>query len=342
MLAAFLVGPREIQVEDVENPRCDEHTMLLAMRATTICGSDISQYRTPDITSLPRVMGHETTGTIIDRGKGITKFEVGDRVVVQPALSCGTCRLCAEGKDNICLDGSMIGHSKQGGFAEYLVVSEENVFRLPDTIDYTEGTQLQTLATVYHSQRRLQLQPGKGVLIIGLGATGLLHVQLAKASGATPIIGVDLSPQKLELAGELGADVVIQMPDDTVLAQIKDATRGEGPDAVIEAAGVSSTVALSIEAVAPGGRVLMFGSSHDPFSGFDPFLIYRKEINIIGSRSASRADWEPVIDLVASGRIALKPLVTHQLAFQDIKKAFSLMDEGASDLIRIAVLGTGN
>jgi len=342
MLAALLVGPRKIQLEEIEKPGCGQRTMLLGMKATAICGSDINNYRNPRSEALPIVMGHETTGIVIDKGAEITKFEIGERVVVQPTLSCGTCQLCSEGRDNICLASRVIGQTIQGGFAEYMEVHEENVFKLPDAIDYTAGTQIQTLSSVYHAQKLLQLKPGQSVLVIGLGATGLLHVQLAKASGATPIVGLDLSPVKLELAKELGADTTIHMPDDTALTQIKDTTRSQGPDVVIEAVGIPSTVALSIEAVAPGGKVLMFGSGHDPLTGFDPFLIYRKEINIIGSRAASKSDWQPSINLVESGSIALKPLITHQVAFRDVKKAFALMDEGAPELIRVVVLGENN
>lgn len=342
MLAAPLVGPRKIQIEDIEAPSCSQRTVLINMKATAICGSDIKYYRTAANISLPRVLGHEMTGVVIDKGGDVRKLNIGERVIVQPALSCGACQLCYEGRDNICLAGGLRGITVDGGFAEYIVVDERDAFRLPDTTDYAEGTQIQTLATVCHAQSRLQLEPGQSVLVIGLGATGLLHVQLAKASGATPILGVDLSPQKLEIAKELGVDVTICMPDDSALEKIRDATRGHGPSSVIEAVGIPSTVALSIEAVAPGGKVLMFGSCPEPLSGFDPLLIYYKEINIIGTRSASRGDWQSSIDLVESGNIMLKPLITHRMAFQDIEKAFALMDEGSAELIRIVILGASD
>lgn len=341
MLAAFLVGPRRLRIQDVGMPSYGKGDLLLNMKAAAICGSDIKRYRNPENEALPVIMGHEVTGIVVEKGENVIKFEIGERVIVQPALYCGTCQLCSEGRSNICLAGGMIGQKVSGGFAEYLVVNEENAFRLPDTIHCIEGTQIQTLATVYHAQRRLQLEPGRSVLVVGLGATGLLHAQLAKASGAAPVIGVDLSPRKLELAKKLGVDVTIGTQNDNVLTGIRNATGGNGPDVVIEAVGIPSTVALSIEAVAPGGAVLLFGSGHDPLIGFDPFLIYYKEINIIGSRSASEADWQPSIALVEKGIIALKPLITHQVAFHEIEKAFSLMDKGITEPIRIVVLGIG-
>jgi len=341
MLAALLVGPRKIQLEDIEKPSCGQRTMLLGMKAAAICGTDLQIYRNANVT-LPRIPGHETTGVVVDKGEDVTKFGIGDRVVLDAVTFCGRCQFCCAGKEYLCPTGGLRGRDIDGGFAEYLVVDEGDAFRLADTLSYTEATQIQTLSTVYHAQKRLHLEPGQSVLVVGLGVTGFLHVQLAKVSGATPIVVVDPFPWKLELAKELGADVAIRVPDDRAVARIREATRGHGPDAVIEAVGIPSTVALSIEAVAPGGKVLMFGIGHDPLTGFDPYLIYYKEINIIGTRAASRADWQPAINLVESGNIALKPLITHQLPLQEAQKAFALMDEGAPGLIRVVVLGVDN
>ncbi len=342
MLAAILVGPRQIQLEEVENPRCGLHSMLLRIKAASICGSDFKRYRSTENKTFPKViLGHEMTGEIIDKGENVSHFGVGERVVVQPALSCGKCQLCQGGRDNICPSGGMRGTIAPGGFAEYLVIDEGDAYRLPDSIGYAEGTQIQTLATVYHAQKRLQLEARQSVLIIGLGATGFLHTQLAKATGAMPVVVVDPFPWKLELAKELGADFAIRASDENALEQVREATQGKGPDAVIEAVGIPSTVALAIETVSRGGKVLMFGSGHRPLTGFDPFLIYSKEILIIGTRSACRADWLPSIDWVKTGRIRLGPLVTHRVSLQDVQKGFALMEDGIEGVIRVVLSADG-
>lgn len=338
MLAALLVGPRKIQVKDIEKPSCGQRTMLIGMKAAAICGTDLQIYRSANV-ALPRIPGHEITGVVVDKGADITKFDIGDRVVLDAVTFCGRCQFCCAGKEYLCPAGGLRGRDMDGGFAEYLVVDEEDAFRLADTLSYPEATQVQTLSTVYHAQKRLHIEPGQSVLVVGLGVTGFLHVQLAKVSGATPIVVADPFPWKLELAKELGADVAIRVPDDSAVAQIREATRGNGPDAVIEAVGIPSTMALSIEAVAPGGKVLKFGIGHDPLTSFDPYLIYYKEINIIGTRAASRADWQPAITLVEKGSITLKPLITHQLPLQEAQKGYALMDEGAPGLIRVVMLG---
>lgn len=343
MLAAPVVGPRQIQLKEVEYPSCGPRSILVDVKATGICGSDLKFYQTPnEYLTVPRILGHEITGVVVDKGKEATRFDIGARIVVNPMYSCGTCQICYEGRDCICPAGGLMGRDVDGGFVEYMAIDEKYAFNLPDSLPYAEATQIQTLTTVYHGQRRLQLEPGKSALVIGLGATGLLHVQLAKASGATPLVVLDPFPWKLELAKDLGADVAIRASDNNVIAQIRNATRGTGPDAIIEAVGIPSTVALSVEAVAPGGKILLFGNSHDPLSGFDSFIIYFKEINLIGTRASSKTDWEPVINLVESGKITLEPLITHHLAFKDVKKGFMFMDKGEQGLIRAVVSGSGD
>ncbi|MFC1916480.1 zinc-binding dehydrogenase [Chloroflexota bacterium] len=339
MLAALLVEPHKIDLRDIEKPGCGPGTMLLDMKATAICGTDLETYRHAKV-ALPRILGHETTGIVVDKGKDVSKFNIGDRIVVNPIVSCGMCRLCFDGKDYLCPLGGLMGRDLDGTFAEYVVVNESNAYILPDELAFTEGTQLQTLATVYHAQKRLQIEPGQSALVVGLGAAGLLHVQLAKLSGATPLVVTTRSQSKLDLAKQLGADVAIRLTDDNAAAQIREATHGNGPDIVIEAVGVPSTATFSLDVVAPGGKVLMFGIFHGTLDkDFNTNLIYYKEINLIGSRAAGKGDWQPAINLVKSGGISLKPLLTHQLPLHEIQKAFELMDNGTPELIRIALLG---
>jgi len=336
MLAAQLVAPHTIKINEVDKPSCGKDSILIKIKFTAICGTDLHTYRDANV-DLPRTLGHETSGIVVDKGENVTRVEIGDRVVVDPVYSCGQCQLCSEGKSFLCAKGGLLGRESDGGFAEYVIVNEANAFKITDALSFAEATQIQTLSTVYHSQKRLHVEPGKSIMIVGMGVAGLLHVQLAKASGATPIVAVDIFQSKLDLAKKLGADVAIKVPDDNAVDKIRNAIRGRGPDAVIEAVGIPSTVSLSMESVAPGGKVLMFGIGHQPLTGWDPYMIYFKETNIVGTRAASHIDWQPSIDLVENGSINLKPLITHQLPLQEVQKAFTLMDEGDEGLIRVAV-----
>jgi L-iditol 2-dehydrogenase len=336
LLAAKLVGQRKIELRDTKVPAFDPDSVLVKVKYTAICGTDMHIYREAKV-NLPRIMGHEITGIIHDKGQKVTGVDIGDRVVVNPVYSCGKCLLCQEGKEYLCHQGGLRGRDADGGFAEYIAVKESDVFKIPDGIELAEATQIQTLSTVYHGQKRLQIKPGKCVMIVGMGITGFLHLQMAKASGATPIIAVINSKWKTELAKRLGADEVISIQDGNAAEKIKNATGMLGPDLVIEAVGIPSMVALSVESVASGGKVLLFGTGNQPLTGVNPYLLYYKEVDLINSRAASRIDWPPAINLVKSGQINLKPLVTHVIPLREIQNAFVMVDGRTSEVIRAVI-----
>ena len=220
MLAAQLVAPRTIKINEVDKPGCGKDSILIKIRFTAICGTDLHTYRDANV-DLPRTLGHEMTGIVVDKGENTTRVEIGDRVVVDPVYSCGQCQLCSEGKSSLCAKGGLLGRESDGGCAEYIAVSEANAFKITDALSFAEATQIQTLSTVYHSQKRLHVEPGKSIMIVGMGVAGLLHVQLARASGATPIVAVDIFQSKLDLAKKLGADVAIKVPDDNAVDKIR-------------------------------------------------------------------------------------------------------------------------
>jgi 2-desacetyl-2-hydroxyethyl bacteriochlorophyllide A dehydrogenase len=336
MLAAQLVGPRQIKMAEVPKPVCGKNSVLVKIKYTAICGTDLHTWRDANV-ALPRIMGHEIVGVIAEKGALVTKHQVGERVVLNQSYACGECDLCDEAKAYLCKRGGLLGRDADGGYTEYIVVSEPDAFKIPDSVPFAEATQIQTLSTVYHGQKRLQMESGRSAMVVGMGVTGFLHLQLAKATGATPVIAVDTFPWKLELAKRLGADEVLQVPDEKAVEKITALTGGKGPHAVIEAVGIPPTVSLAIQSVAPGGKVLMFGIGHQPLTGFDPYAIYFKEINLIGCRASGRADWPPSIALVKSGAINLKPLVTHIMPLTETAKGFELMDKNAQGLIRVAI-----
>jgi 2-desacetyl-2-hydroxyethyl bacteriochlorophyllide A dehydrogenase len=336
LLAAQLISPRKIELTEIDMPICDHNLVLIKVRYTAICGTDMHTYRNANV-NLPRTMGHETTGIVWDKGKNVTSVEIGDRVVVNPIYSCGQCQLCQEGKEYLCHRGGLRGRESDGYFAEYIVASESDVFKIPEGLQLAAATQIQTLSTVYHAQKRLQIEPGKSVMVVGMGISGFLHLQLAKVSGAIPVIAVINSKWKADLAQKLGADEVISIQDGNTEEKIKNVTGSLGPYIVIEATGIPSMVALSTESIASGGKVLLFGTGSQPLTGVNPYSLYFKEVNLINSRAASRTDWQPAINLVGSGVINLQPLVTHLIPLHEIQKAFNMVDERIEKFIRVAV-----
>jgi 2-desacetyl-2-hydroxyethyl bacteriochlorophyllide A dehydrogenase len=231
------------------------------------------------------------------------------------------------GKKNLCVNGGLLGRDAgSGAYAEYTVIPEHMVFKIPEKISYEEATAIQLLTTVYHSQKRVRIMPGDSVAILGIGAAGLLHTRLAKLSGANPIIAVSRSDWKLELAKNYGADITVNSKEEEPVKSILNHTNGRGADVIIEAAGAAETLKQAIEAVRPGGTILSFGVLTERVSEINFFPVYFKEISIVGSRASTGEEFEPSIKLVAIGAIDVKPLLTHMLPLEKIVEGFKLLE----------------
>jgi 2-desacetyl-2-hydroxyethyl bacteriochlorophyllide A dehydrogenase len=280
----------------------------------------------------PLIMGHEMVGEVVSEANdGIRS---GDRVIIDPVLYCGTCFHCRIGQTNLCPAGGLIGRETNGGFAEYAAVAASQVFRLPDSIDSRIAPLIQVATTCLHAQRLTSVSLGESVAVIGLGVSGQLHVQLAKARGAGKVIGISRSRFKNELAQQLGADVAIESGPGAV-AKVLDQTDGRGADVVIESTGVMTSIADAIRMARFGGRILLFGIS-SATSGALPFYdLYFKELTLINNRAATAQDFPVMIDLVDRGAVRLEPLVTHRMALDELGTALGMVEDGAERRLKI-------
>jgi len=335
MRAAILKGPRQLSIEEIERPKIGSHDVLVRIRATAICGTDVEIYKGKGGAKFPVVPGHEFAGLIEEVGTQVTAFKAGDRVVVNPAISCGNCFYCRKGLQNLCPHGGLIGRERDGGFAEYASIPESNVFSLPVEVGFEEATIITTLATALHSHRLSNIFPASTVAIVGCGFTGLLHVQLARLRGARPIIAISRSQWKLDLAEKLGAEVQVRSGDKDVLSRVKELTADRGVDLAIETAGKATTLSECVELVRPGGNVLFYGTSSDKAGDLPLFPFYFKELSIIGSRASLPEDWEPSIQMVDTGRIDVKPLVTQRIPFEELQKGIKMFEDRGVHSIRI-------
>lgn len=324
MKATVLYAPFDLRIEEVEKPKPESGEVLLKVRASGIRGTDVSIYAGKQKVTYPLIIGHEFAGQIAEVGEGVTRVKTGDRVVSDAVFSCGKCYLCQKGRRNLCVEGGIYGREKDGSYAEYIVVPEIACFKIPDNIPFEEATIIEMLATIYRGQKWIPINPGESVLIIGQGAAGLLNTQLAKVSGATPLIVSDFFQWKLELAKKFGADYIIDAKKENVLKKTMELTEGCGADIVIEAVGNPDTVKLSFEAVRPGGKILLFGITTKPVDGLNSSLFYFKEITAIGTRGLVGDEFKPLIKLVASGAINLTPLNMDQYTLDQLKSALDL------------------
>jgi L-iditol 2-dehydrogenase len=297
------------------------------VRSVGICGTDLSIYAGKIPVAYPRVMGHEIVGTIE------TGTRAGELVLVDPGIACGRCVQCREGRTNICTEGWLIGRDRDGGLCELVTIPATNVHPIPEGIDPATAPLLQVLATCAHAQRRARIAPGESAVVLGLGVTGLLHLQLARMRGAGPVIGVTRSPGKLAIAGSLGADRSVAA-DGKEAEAVAEALPG-GADVVIECVGTVAALATAMEMVRTGGRILAYGTITET-SGSLPFYdLYHKEITILGARSARVEEFPFAIDAVASGRVAFDRLVSARHLLDDVDGAIGAA--GAPGALKVLV-----
>ena len=208
----------------------------------------------------------------------------GDRVIVDPQLYCRTCFHCRIGQTHLCTNGMLVGRDRDGGFAEFVSVPPSHVFPLPESVDTRTAPLIQVLTTCLHAQRQIDIFPGEFVVVLGLGVTGQLHVQLAKARGAT-VIGVTRSADKRALAETLGADLTIAGGEDAV-ARVREATEGRGADVIVETTGVVPSLSSAIDMARSGGRLLLFGIITAKEGALPFYDLYFKELALINARVA--------------------------------------------------------
>lgn len=336
MKAMVLRAPGDLAFNDVPQPHAAPGHVLVRITHSGLCGTDLKIYRGAIPARYPRIMGHEMAGEVAGGETGDLKL--GDRVIVDPVLYCGDCFHCRIGQTNLCPAGGLIGRETDGGFAEFAAVPRAQVFRLPDSLDSRLAPLIQVATTCLHAQRLAAMSGeesrGESVAVIGLGVSGQLHVQLAKAHGAGKVIGISRSRFKNDLARELGADVTVESGPGAV-QKVVDETHGRGADIVIECTGVMASIADAIRMVRPGGRIVMFGISSASHGELPFYDLYFKELKLINSRAATGEDFPSTIDLAERGVLRLEPLITHRMALDELAAALGMLEDGAERRLKI-------
>jgi 2-desacetyl-2-hydroxyethyl bacteriochlorophyllide A dehydrogenase len=324
MKAMVLRAPSDLVEDEVARPQPAAGKVVVRITHSGVCGTDYKIFNGSIPVPYPLIPGHEMAGELADSG---------ERVIIDPETYDGTCFYCSKGLTNLCPNGTLIGRDVNGGFAEYLQVPATQVHRLPDSIDDQTAPMIQVLTTCLHAQRQVEIFPGDTVVVLGLGVTGQLHVQLAKARGAR-VIGITRSAEKRAMAEKLGADLTIAGGDDAI-AKVRDATEGRGADLTIETTGVMKQLADSIHMTRFGGKVLLFGI-YTVKEGALPFYdIYFKEISLISARVAKPEDYTACIDLVERRQVRLGPLVSDVMPLGELKAAIGLLSSDSGQRMKI-------
>ena len=322
----------ELAVADVDTPQPRRDEVLVRVRHSGICGTDLKIFTGAVPVAYPLIMGHEMAGEVVSGGDD--RVMPGQRVLVDPVLFCGTCLDCRAGRTNLCSNGGIIGREVNGGFADFVAAPRTHVHLLPDAIDTRSAPAIQVLTTCLHAQRRASVGSGQSVAVVGLGVSGQLHAQLARARGATMVIGVSRSAWKRQIAGQLGAHVT-SSSGDAAVAAVKDATGGHGADVVIECTGHMKALADAIAMVRPGGTIVLFGIYTDREAALPFYQLYFKEPTIVTARAATREDFPESIGLVARGAVSLSPLITHTVPITQLREALAMLEGDVDGRMKI-------
>jgi L-iditol 2-dehydrogenase len=337
MRVAMYYNNRDVRLQEMEIPSIGPDELLVKVWASGICGSDVLEwYRAP---KAPLVLGHEIAGEIAEIGEQVEQWKPGDRVFVSHHVPCNICRYCAEGHHSCC-DTLAATNFDPGGFAQYVRIPAINVrngtFRLPDSMTYEQAVFIEPLACVFRGQLHARWSPGRRVLVVGSGISGLLHIQLARASGAARVLAVDVNPHRLKAAERFGADEALSAGDD-LIDRLMAANDGRLAELVIVATGARAAINQAFRAVDRGGTILFFAPS-DPNARVEmPFNeLWRKEVTMTSSYAGSPRDIFAAIELINSHRIDVDGMVTHRLPLEETGKGFRLVTE-ADDSIKIVI-----
>mgnify|MGYP001770252700 FL=1 len=332
MKAVIFPGDKKVEVREYPIPTPGPGEVLIKMKASAICRSDMSLYYGDPVVGGEKaktgsiIPGHEPAGEIVQVGEGVHSYRPGDRVAVYLALGCGECSYCKSGYKMFCKEFQCIGFDAHGGDADYMVAPAENCMKIPDEMSFVAAAvSTDAIGTLYHAQKRLGIS-GRDVLVIfGLGPMGGAGVMIAKGLGAT-VIAVDMLDERLQVAKELGADYIVNGKKVNVLDEISRITNGRGADAAIDCSGNAQAENNALDCVRPHGRVAWIGESKSTtIKPSDQFI--RKQITVIGSWYFPIQEYEEIAQFIIQKKLPVEKLVTHRFKLEEAETAFRMFDE---------------
>jgi len=328
----------DVRLEERRKPKAGPGELLVRIEASGICGTDCMEwYR---IHRVPLILGHEIAGTVVERGRGVTKYKVGDRVVASHHVPCGTCRYCKSGHKTVC-DLLRATNFDPGGFCEFVRIPKINtkngVYLIPKNVSFDEATFAEPLACVLRGQRLARVKNGDTVLVLGSGLAGILHLQMAKYHGAKNLVATDVSEYRLRMAKRLGAKSVFHAREYTP-ELLKKLNEGRLADIVIVCAGAASACEQALRSVERGGTILFFAATGKgvtvPLSINDIF--WRNEITLTSSYAATPEEHVEALRLISSRKIDVRAMISHIFGLAETGRGFALVSE-AKDSMKVII-----
>ncbi len=341
MKALLLSQYNQLDIADLPAPVPGEDEILVRVAACGICGSDVHGYDGTSGRRIPPiVMGHEAAGVVASVGAGVSKFKPGDRVTFDSTVYCGQCEFCLRGEINLCNNRQVVGVScgdyrRAGAFAEYVVVPQRICYHLPEGLEFQEAAMLEAVSVALHAVRVSEMKGGETALVIGAGMIGLLTLQAAKAAGASKVLIADIDRTRLQTAQSIGADETLLLSGGELVKEILRRTGGKGVDLVLEAVGREETIAASISSVRKGGTVTLIGNI-SPEVKIPLQVVVSRQIRLQGS-CASSGEYPQAMELLASGKIKVKPLITAVAPLSDGPRWFARLHAGEPNLMKVVL-----
>jgi len=344
MRAAVYRGVNDVRVETVPVPKIGPGELLVRVHTCGICGTDLKKISSGSH-SAPRIFGHETSGVVAAVGEGVSQFQPGDRVVVFHHIPCGECYYCLHKTFAQCETYKKVGctagfEPSGGGFAEYVRVMDwivdHGTVRISDGISFEQACFVEPVNTCMKGIETLQLMPGESVLVIGQGPIGIMLSTLAKRSGAT-VVTSDLYPQRLTISKSFGLENGIDASRADTVKIVREQTEGRGADAAIVAVGGNGLIRTAMDAVRPGGRVLLFAQTVRGEATIDPAAVCVDEKRLLGSYSASVELQKESVRFVMSREMDLEGLISHRFSLSDSVEALKLAAHPQPDSMKIVI-----
>ena len=333
MRVAVYYNNNDVRVEEIPKPTISSDEILVKAMACGLCGSDVMEwYR---IKKAPRVLGHEMTGEIVEVGKDVDNYKVGDRVFVSHHVPCNFCHYCQDGRHTAC-ETLKQTNFYPGGLSEFVRIPKKNVesgtFLLPDEMSYEDGTFIEPLGCVIRAQRRAEIKKGHTVLVLGSGISGILHIQLARMIGARKIIATDIDEFRLNEARKFGAHEIINAEEDVPL-RVKEINEGRLADRVIICTGAVSAFKQALKSVDSGGSILFFAPTEPgvdiPISFNE---LWMNQIELTTTYAAAPIDIEEAIELIKSQKINVQEMITHRMSLAETSIGFQIVANAKESL----------
>ncbi len=341
--AAYLLSPGKVSIEDIPSSKIESDTdVLVRVRSVGICGSDIHYFLEGrigrQVVADKIILGHEAAGEVVDAGDSVTAVKKGQKVAIEPGITCGKCEHCLGGFPNLCPHVIFFGTPPvDGALREFVVMPEDNLIPLAQGLDYNDGVLSEPLAIGLYGVKLSRFSVGDDVAIVGAGPIGLSVLFSVRSGGAKRIFVSDLIPERLEMAKKLGADRTALASREDIVAAVQKETGGRGADIAFEAVGKAETFKQTSEAARIGGEAVIYGIPEDDRMEFDSHSVRRKQLRITNVRRSANVT-RLALDLIGQRRLPFSSLVTHEFPLERIEDALRMAAEYRDGVIKAVVV----